>query len=70
MIRLMENAVIFAKVMITPLFLKDILPTERLVLIVTGQANTKSRLILVTASKTAALWVAIPALKLACRVLK
>ena len=66
MTQLMENVVTFAKVMIIQLFPKVILPTERLVLIATEQANIKSKSILVTASKIAGLWVAIPALKPAC----
>ena len=66
MTQLMENAVIFAKVMITLPFPKVILPTERLVWIATEQANIKSKLTLAMASKIAALWAAIPELKLVC----
>ena len=66
MTRLMGNAVTFAKDMIIQLFPKVILPTGRLVLIATEQANIKSRLILATVSKTAGLWAVIPVLKLVC----
>ena len=66
MTQLMENAVIFAKVMIIQLFRKVILLTVPLVSIATEQANIKSKLTLAMDSKIVALRVAIPVLKLVC----